>query len=275
MDALAWCRERMLVPGQPLTASLPFAEAGDRDKILALRTLGAELMALSSGTPDPALLNARVGWWQGALAGRAEHPALAAFALAEDRIKPAALFSPLLAVVAQSGPQPRFERFEEFCEHARATGGQVAAAEYRLKAESEQGASAAMEMGAAGWIFRRVRDIVQEARCNRWLLPLDLQAQFQVARQDVLEARGGPGWHGLVRTLVARAVTMGDQASARLGSRQRHLLIHWSVEKRLAAMLVGRPEALLRRRLLPGHAGNVWVAWRTARKLQKQADRPR
>ncbi len=271
MDALAWCRERMLVPGQPLTASLPFAESGDRDAILALRTLGAELLALAAGTPDPALLSARVGWWQGALAGRAEHPALAALSQAKigDRIEPMA-FSPLLASVAESAVQARFERFEEFCEQGRQTGGLVTALEYGLKAESAEGAEAASDIGAAGWMLRRLRDVAQDARHNRWLLPLDLQAQFQVGRQDVLEARGGPGWHGLVRTLVARALAMGDSAAARLAPRHRHLLVHWAVEKRLAALLVGRPDRVLHRRLLPGHAGNVWVAWRTARKLQSR-----
>ena len=272
MDALAWCRERMLVPGQPLMASLPFAESADRDCILAIRALGSELLALGTGTPEPELLSARVQWWQGALAGQAEHPALRALSEAQcgARIEPAA-FAPLLARVANSVMQPRFERFEEFCEYGRETGGALAVLEYRLKDESARGAAAATDIGMAGWILRRVRDIAQDARLNCWLLPLDLQAQFQVARQDVLQAMGGPGWQGLVRTLVARTLELGDEAACSLGSRHRHLLIHWAVEKRLAAMLVGRPDEVLRRRLLPGHAGNVWVAWRAARKLQKEA----
>jgi len=269
MEAFAWCRERMLVPGQPLMASLPFAEASDQKAILAIRTLGSELLGVVAGTPEPALVNARVNWWRGALAGAAEHPALRALAEANcnTRVAPAA-FLPLLAAVETSARQPRFERFEELCEHGRQLGGQLAALEYRLKAESADDAGAATEIGTAGWLLRRVRDIAHEARLDRWLVPLDLQAQFQVARQDVLDARGGPGWHGLIRTLVTRALAMGEGAAVGLGPEHRHLLIHWAVEKRLASIMAGRPERILRERLLTSHAGNVWVAWRAARKLQ-------
>lgn len=271
MDAFAWCRERMLVPGQPLMASLPFAEASDQKAILAIRTLGSELLGLATGPPEPALLNARVNWWRGALTGQAEHPALTALAESncQSRVAPTA-FLPLLASLESAASQPRFERFEELCQHGGQLGGKLAALEYRLKAGSADGAGAATELGTAGWLLRRVRDIAHEARLNCWLVPLDLQAQFQVARQDVLDARGGPGWHGLIRTLVTRALAMGEGATVRLGPEHRHLLIHWAVEKRLAAMMAGRPERILRERLLSGHAGNVWVAWRAARKLQRR-----
>lgn len=268
MDALAWCRERVLVPGQPLMASLPFVEAAERDRILAVRTLAGELLELLSGSPEPALLQARLSWWQGALAGQAEHPALAA--LRESGGPPAGDFGQLLVAVAEQAEPVRFERFEGFWRHCRELGGQVAMREYQLRAGPSESADLALELGGAGWLLRRIRDIALEARHNRWPVPLDLQAQFQVARQDVVEARGGPGWHGLVRTLVARAVDRGDKAAAGLERHHGHLLIHWAVEKRLAAALIGRPDRILKQRLLPGHAGNVWSAWRTARRLQRR-----
>lgn len=269
----------MLVPAQPLAASLLFADESDRDAILAIRTLASELLALAEGSGEPTLLAARVDWWQGALGGQAAHPALAALAQSQPNGNVAAAdFMPLLQSVAQLGLQPRLERYEEFHALGRATGGQIAELEYRLHAEANttgasDKASPAADLGAAGWILRRVRDLAADARRNFWLLPLDLQAQFQVARQDVLEARGGPGWQGLVQTLVARALGAGDRAAAELGPAHRHLIIHWAVEKRLAAQLVRRPEAVLKRRLLPGHAGNVWAAWRTARRLNRPSPR--
>lgn len=277
MEALAWCRERMLVPAQPLAASLLFADEPDRNAILAIRTLGSELLALAGGASEPTLLAARVDWWQGALVGQAVHPALAALAQSvPDGSVAATDFMPLLRSVARLGLQPRFERYEEFHALGRATGGQIAELEFRLRAGANPTGSAdqravAADLGAAGWILRRVRDLAADAQRNCWLVPLDLQAQFQVARQDVLDARGGAGWRGLVQTLVARALTAGDRAATDLGPAHRHLIIHWAVEKRLAAQLVRRPEAVLKRRLLPGHAGNVWAAWRAARRLEGRA----
>ncbi len=265
MDALAWCRERLLVPGQPLSASLLFAAPADRDRILALRALAAEMLDLLSGLRAAELLPARLRWWQDALSGAHAHPALLALD-ATGGIPPSA-FRALLLAIAECQLQPRFERFEELWGQCRALGGEVARLETLLMNDPGEDFDAALELGAAGWLLRRIRDIRLEARQECWRLPLDLQAQFQVARQDVLEARGGPGWHGLVTTLVARAVSRGDAAASRLRHEHRHLRIHWAVEKRLAAMLVGRPEEILRRRLLPAHPGNVWVAWRTARRL--------
>lgn len=276
VDALAWCRERMLVPAQPLAASLLFADEPWRNAILAIRTLGSELLALAEGPGEPTLLSARVDWWRGALAGQATHPALAALAQGQQDGRVAAVdFMPLLESVARLGLQPRLERYEELHALALATGGQIAELEHRLHAGAstdgpEPQASLAAELGAAGWMLRRVRDLAADARRNFWLLPLDLQAQFQVARQDVLDARGGAGWQGLVQTMVARALTAGDRAAADLEPAHRHLIIHWAVEKRLAAQLVRRPEAVLKRRLLPGHAGNVWAAWRAALRLNSR-----
>lgn len=270
MDGLAWCRERLLVPGQPLAASLLFAAVDDRDPILAIRALGAELLQLLDGPSEPGLLSARLSWWQGALRGQAEHPVLVAWSQAFNAgaghsLAPGA-FAGLLDAVAQAGGSARFERFEELWQQCRSLGGAVAAIEFGLHGGSSVEEDAALELGASSWLLRRVRDIALDARQNRWLVPLDLQAQFQVARQDVMEARGGPGWHGLVRTMLTRALRSGEAAADRLGPAHYHLKIHWAVDKRLASALAGRPEAILQRRLLPGHAGNVWTAWRAARR---------
>ncbi|MGY6554507.1 MAG: squalene/phytoene synthase family protein [Wenzhouxiangella sp.] len=258
----------MLVPGQPLAASLLFAAEADRDAILVVRCLAGELLRLLDGPPEPGLLDARLGWWQGALAGQAEHPALSAWAtVVASRSVPVQAASPLLSGLARAGHGARFERFEELWSQCRALGGETAALEYRLHSSGTDGLEAALELGAAGWLLKRVRDIPRDAQYNRWLVPLDLQAQFQVARQDVIDGRDGPGWRGLVQTLVSRAVQRGNAAAIELGPKHRHLCLHWAVERRLAAALAGRPQAMFNRRVLPGHAGNVWTAWRAARRL--------
>lgn len=260
----------MLVPGQPLAASLLFAAAADRDAILVVRSLSAELLRLLDGPPEPGLLSARLGWWQRALAGQTEHPALNAWATAvASRALDTQSASRLLAGLAQAAQGARFERFEELWAQCRALGGEAAALEYRLHGPETEGLEPALELGAAGWLLKRVRDIPRDAQFNRWLVPLDLRAQFQIARQDVIEGRDGPGWRGLVQTLVSRAVQRGDSAARELGPEHRHLYVHWAVEKRLAAALAGRPQNIFKRRVLPGHAGNVWAAWRAARRLQR------
>lgn len=262
-----------MVPGQPLAASVLFAAETDRDAILVVRTLAGELLRLLDGPPEPGLLSARLGWWQGALGGPAEHPALNAWAsVVAGRSLDTQSAGRLLAGVAEAGQGSRFERFEGLWSHCRALGGQAAALEFGLHEPGTENPEPALELGAAGWLLKRVRDIPRDAHHNRWLVPLDLQAQFQIARQDVIEERNGPGWHGLVNTLVSRALQRGDAAASRLGPSHRHLAIHWAVEKRLATALAARPQNIFKRRILPGHAGNVWTAWRAARRLLRSPD---
>ncbi|TVS12356.1 MAG: hypothetical protein EA419_05335 [Wenzhouxiangella sp.] len=271
-DSLAWCRERMLVPGQPLSASLLFIPEPDRAAILALRTVCAELTEAARRVSDPLVASAKLSWWRQTLSGRYAHPAVAALEStgAAQRL-PDGVFQPLLDGLQATVEPARFERFEELWDYCGAGYGRAAEVEFSLNERSAEGADGmAMELGSAGGLLRVVRDLVPEARQNRWLVPLDLQAQFQVARMDALGDRVGPGWDGLVRTLVERALRRGDEAASRLGPGHRHLVIHWAVDRRLARVLLQRPRDALKTRILPGHAGNVWAAWRAARRLQRR-----
>lgn len=270
MEGLQWCRNRLLVPGNPLAASLLFVDPVEHDRILALRALITELAALDDPSAEPMVRAAKFGWWRQALIEGAPHPVLQAMAgTGASRQVQLDMLLPLLAAIASSSDNLRFERQEELWDHCLSIGGEAARLELRLDGPGDPHESRARALGAAGYLVRLVRDLAVDARQNRWLVPLDLQAQFQVARGDALDIRGGPGWDGLVRTLLARALREGQAAASALPAGNRHLHIHWSLDQRLASRLARRPDAILRRRILPGHAGNVWTAWRAARRLSR------
>lgn len=272
MDALQWCRDRLMVPGNPLVASLLFVDSTERERILALRGLISELAALDDPGADETVREARFGWWYEALRKGAEHPALRALidSGVAERVEPSQCLE-LLGAIRVASANPRFERSEQLWAHCLAIGGEAARLELQLSGAAELDKIKAATLGAAGYLIRLVRDLAQDAANNRWLVPLDLQAQFQVARSDVLGAPGGgPGWDGLVRTLLERALREGDAAAAGLPCRYRHLQIYWSLDRRLAGQLARHPREILRRRILPGHVGNVWTAWRAARRLNQK-----
>lgn len=267
---MQWCRDRLLVPGQPLTASVLFVEPADRDSLLALKALSAELARLNDATLDPSVMATKAGWWRQALAEGADHPALLAMieSGAVERVRPVEL-TPLLELILDESQAPRFERYEELWSHCHAIGGEAARLEAALcSGWTEADNRPAAVLGGAGYLLRLVRDLGSDADMNRWRVPLDLQAQFQVARSDAVSATVGPGWDGLVRTLVERAVRAGNLAAEALSHRQRHLHLQWALDRRLAAKLVRNPKRILKQRILTGHAGNVWTAWRAARRLR-------
>ncbi|MEN1727915.1 MAG: squalene/phytoene synthase family protein [Pseudomonadota bacterium] len=277
MDALAWCRERILVPGNPLSASLLFAEAGERDRILALRTLIGELGAAAE-TREGEVAETKLQWWRDALSGAQpaaqRHPVMMALSESEalDPIEGKQL-DRLIDGVAELVELPRFEQFDELWGLCQRVGGRAAALEAQLL-----GASASIEkslavLGASAYLIRMTRDVAMDARNNRWWVPLELQADYQVSRKDVQDEKGGAGFDGLVRTLVHEAIKRAAVASETLNDEaawiHRHALIFWALDRRLGLKITRSPSRLMRRRILPSHSGNVWTAWRSARRLRR------
>ncbi len=276
MDSLAWCRGRLLVPGNPLTATLPFADETMRDAILALRAAVSEIAQGGSIDSEPDVARARLGWWRQALREDNAHPAIQALVQAGvlERINVEA-FDELIAGVAASVDHPRFENSTEARAFFTRIGGPQTALEARLVGGPQAPVDAMRELGASGYQIRVVRDLAIDARANRWLVPLDLQADFQIARRDVVEGRTGPAFDGLVRALLDDALQRGNRAVATLSAgtawQQRHLIMQWRLDQRLAARIGRRPGRAVERRILTGHIGNVVSAWREARRLRRAA----
>jgi 15-cis-phytoene synthase len=275
MDPLDWCRKRLLVAGNPLTATLPFADPEQRGAILALRCVMSEIAAGAGGLDDPEPGLAKLDWWRQALRENNPHPAIAALSMSgvTERLK-AVEFDPLIDGVAASLTNPRFESMVDAWRLFQSVGGQAGVLEARLLEVDSAEAEVFRDIGTGGYLVRVVRDLAIDARANRWLVPLELQADFQVSRQDVIGTTAGTAFDGMVRAMLGHALKQGQSAVDELAPdqawRHRHLLIQWSLDCRLAGMLARRPRRILQRRVLPGHAGNVWCAWRRARQLGRR-----
>ncbi len=269
-----WCRERMLGRGSPLAASLHFAPEPWRDGIVALRAVISEIAAVPDTVSDIDIGRRKLAWWREALHTRAAHPAIEALVAsgAADRLAPER-FGPLIDSVVDTLESPRFERLDDAWQHCRALGGPAAALEVELVEPADVTALDWSLPGGFAYLVRLVRDVGLDARANRWLVPLDLQADYQVARQNVLDGSAGRGWDGMIRAWLedgARRVTDALAAApAQASWRQRHLLVSHELDRRLARALARRPRRILETRVRTGQAGNVWAAWRVARRLRR------
>ena len=282
MDGLAWCRSRLLVRGQPLTASLLFADQNERDRILVLRTLISELAAIPDASREAGVAQAKLSWWMEAMqTPDNQHPLLVA---AREvgliaRIDEATWLQHLSALaegVAAAIAAPRMNQVAELWEHCENVAGPAASLEAALLRQSDEDGSneaALRQVAAASYWIRLVRDLAGDAHQNRWLVPLALQADYQINRQSVLEANGGSAWDGLVRALLSEALKRGQQALQTLSGpaawHHRHQLVLYALDCRLAGQLARRPQRILHERVLPGPWGNVWCAWRRASQLSR------
>lgn len=271
-----WCRERMLGRGSPLAASLHFAPERRQDGIVALRTLISEIAAVPDTVSDPDVGRKKLAWWRDALRERSPHPAIEALVAsgAADRLAPER-FDPLIVNVMETLESPRFERSDDAWRHCMALGGPAAALETELVDPESESFDDWATLGGYAYLVRLVRDLGIDARANRWLVPLDLQAEYQVARQDVLARSSGRGFDGMVRAWLddgARRVAAAlEDRSAEECWRQRHLMVAYALDRRLARALARHPRRILERRVQSGHMGNVWCAWREARRLRRGA----
>ncbi len=276
MEPLAWCRQRLLVKGNPLTASLPFAAPEHRDAILALRAVINEIASIPATVGERDVALARLDWWRGAFDQQPSHPAVRALAAtpAARRLE-SHHFSELVDGVSLTLDSPRFEHRHLAWEYFTRVGAPAARLEARLLGGDTAECETVAIIGANTCLVRQVRDLAADARANRWLVPLDIQAEFQVSRQDAMQDKASAGFNGMVRQWLAdglRRTAHGlEPLDAEASWRQRHLLIQHALDRRLAVMIARRPQRILRVRVVPGQLGNAWTAWRTARRLRLTA----
>lgn len=267
------------MPGHPLALTLPYAEEARRDALLVLHALVGEIASVPGSVSDPDVARRKLGWWREALVDELPHPAIRAWrACGAAASMPAASFTPLVdAVAADIGP-PRFEREQEFDAHCRAIAGAAATLEARLVDGDEVGGRliGRLERAAgAGYRIRVARDLVLDARSERWSVPLELQAEYRITRQEVARGEGGYRFDALLRHLAGSGVLEIERVGAELAVaeawRHRHQLLRLELDRRLGRRLVRRPRRAARSRIATGRIGDAFALWHHARRLRRGA----
>ena len=279
-DPVAWCRSRLLVPGHPLAITLPYASPERADALVALNAVIGEIAAVPGEVSDPDVARRKLGWWRQAVEEQLPHPVVKAWLQsgAAEHVS-GEDFQPLIDAVASEIVPPRFEQVEALDRHCRGLAGAGALLEARLiNAGAPPGAAeseALAGMAAAGYRIRIVRDLVLDARQDRWLVPLELQAEYQVTRQHVAAGEGGHRLAALVRHMAGDAVLAIDRHWRALATdqawRHRHFLLRTQLDRRIGRKLLTRPERIVRERVAPGRTGDAIATWRRARALRKAA----
>lgn len=273
---LGWCRQRLLLPGHPLLLTLHYAAVPQRDLVLALHALISEIAAVPDQVHDASVARRKLDWWRQALSQGLAHPAIQAWQAVGgvDRLE-ADAFDGLLQAVDREIDAPRFEQYSELRAHAQAVAAPAAMLEARLIDPDAADALNPELSAAAGaaYCIRIVRDLVIDARRDRWHVPLDLQAEYQLTRQQVASAADGHRIEALIRHLAGDAVLELQRQRAAIEPlaawRQRHLLLRLELDCRLGQYIVRRPGRVLRERIKVTRPSSGLLLWRYARGLKR------
>lgn len=277
-DPVAWCRSRLLVPGHPLSITLPYAPAGVHDAIIALAAIVGEIASIPGDVSEPEVARRKLEWWRQALDEQLPHPAVQAWLQSgAARHVHAPDFDTLIDAVATEIVPPRFEQVEALERHCRELAAPGALLEARLmnagKAPDPAEAASLSALAAAGYRIRIARDLVLDARQERWLVPLELQAEYQLTRQHVAAGEGGRRLEALVRHLAGDAMLAIDKRAGELAPasawRHRHFLLRVQLDRRIGQKLLHKPSRIVQERIAPGRMGDAFAVWRRARALRK------
>ncbi len=278
---LVWCAERLLVPGNPLTLTRPYAAEELRDPLLALRAVIGEIARVPVEVSDADVARRKLGWWRQALTEHLPHPAVQAL-VETGAAGPGteAELLDLVTAVETTVEAPRFETVDAFEAHARQLAGPAARAEGGLvepDGPEEAVAELLVAMTAGAYRVRMVRDLVLDARQQRWLVPLELQAEFQVTRQQVAAGEQPHRTRALLAWMAGQAVQAIDSAAAELDParawRHRHALLYVSLDARLGRRMVRRPGRAMDRPFAAAGPLAPLALWRTARRMRRAARR--
>lgn len=279
-DPVAWCRSRLLVPGHPLSITLPYAPPERRDEIVALSSVISEIASVPGDVSDPEVARRKLGWWRQALAEKMPHPSVQAWLQSGAAASVGAeAFDPLIDAVAAEIEPPRFEQVGELDRHCREIAGPGALLEAQLinagAVPDEAESALLVALAGAGYRIRVARDLMLDARRNRWLVPLELQAEYQLTRQHVAAGEGGIRLRALVRHMAGDALLAFDDAWRRLPAgrawRHRHALLRGYLDRRVGQALVRRPARALGERVATGGIADAFAVWRAARRLRRGA----
>ena len=173
--------------------------------------------------------------------GRARHPVTLLLAPAVQRLARSRDALPELLKAAEARLPPlRYARFDELLEHARRTGGAVAA----LVADVLGGEPAtARTLGTALELAELLYDLGLHACRNRLPLPLEDLARFNVPVADILHGKENAAFRTLMAFESGRAETLLRESLQAFTPADRRALLPLRIQARIALAIPCRRAA--------------------------------
>ena len=274
MDALQYCRDRVLVPGNTMHLIQHFLDPALLSKLVVLKAFYSDIASIPERVSESSVARTKLGWWQDEIQrcwqGEGRHPISQAAAQEgiPDLVSAEDMMRLVVAVAATIDPEP-IASVDELLDYCGVIGGMAARIEAGVCGANQEGLDTAFQLGTGHYLVALIRDISLDARAGRWFIPMDLQARFQFGSDQARAAEESTDFSNLVISLTDSAKGIMDQALSKLPVSQkrvvRHLIIQSALDGKLNEKLASNPNKILGHRIQLSPFGSLWTVWRAAR----------
>jgi phytoene synthase len=272
MTPQQYVQEKAAASGSSFYYAFLFLPRPRREAITAFYAFCREVDDVVDEVSDPAVAQAKLGWWQTevarAFAGDPQHPALRALAPAiaayglEERQLQAVIEGCRMDLT-----QTRYLDFpalERYCHLVAGVVGEVSA---RIFGQTQDATTAyAHKLGLAFQLTNIIRDVGEDALRGRIYLPVNELQQFGVKAHELGKRGYSDRFEALMRFQAERAHRLYDEALALLPAADRRAqkpgLMMASIYRTLLREIERDGFRVLHQRIALTPLRKFWLAWK-------------
>ncbi len=272
-DPHQYCQDKAAASGSSFYYSFLFLPAARRRAITALYAYCREVDDAVDECTDPGVARTKLAWWHDEVArlyaGHPQHPVTQALA---DVITPYGITRDQLETVItgmamdlEYNRYPDFATLQVYCHRVAGVVGLMSARIFGYS--NERTLEYAADLGLAFQLTNIIRDVGEDARRNRVYLPLDELARHGLDPAQIVHGTDSPALRALMAAQVTRAITLYDQAYAKLPPEDRKAqlpgLIMAAIYRTLLEEIRADGCRVLTHRTSLTPLRKLWIAWKT------------
>lgn len=279
MDPQAYCQAKAASSGSSFYYAFRFLPEAQRRAIIALYAFCREIDDSVDECSDPGVARTKLHWWRSEIervfGHRPEHPVGKALAEQIDRYNlPKEYFLEIIDGMEMDLDQHRYTAYKDlglYCYRVAGVVGLLSAEIFGY--QNRQTLRYAVELGQAFQITNILRDVREDARRGRIYLPHEELQRFNVHEQDILSYQHTPQVQALLESVLQRARAQYASALNLLPDEDRHAqragLIMAAIYKATLDEIERDGLHVLERRVSLTPLRKLWIAWRTARRINR------
>lgn len=281
MDPQAYCQAKAASSGSSFYYAFRFLPEAQRRAIIALYAFCREVDDCVDECSDPGVARTKLHWWRSELervfAQRAEHPVGKALAEQLDRFNlPKEYFLEIIDGMEMDLDHHRYAAYNDlglYCYRVAGVVGLLSAEIFGYR--NRQTLKYAVELGQAFQLTNILRDVREDARRGRLYLPQEELQRFTVREQDILSYQQTSQVQALLQSVLERARAQYASALSLLPDEDRQAqragLIMAEIYQATLDEIERDGLRVLEHRITLTPLRKLWIAWRTARRINRTA----